>query len=280
MNKKLFILLPVHNRKVITEKFIKCLNNQTFKNYFLILIDDGSTDGTSEMVTQQIEYLVVIKGKGNWWWGGSLHQGYLWLFHKSNILLHDDIVLIINDDTEIENDFLENGVNLISHDSQNLLLAQCYCQETNEILDSGIHIDWEKFSFQKPKSLEEVNCLSTMGLFLKAKDFFEIGGFHPYLLPHFLSDYEFTTRAYRRGFKLITNPLLKLWVNKNTTWNKKFDNKNLLEYMKWSLSKRSPENPIYMISFIILASPKKYYLKHIYNVIKYYLKKLQHYNVL
>ena len=100
MKGTVYILLPVHNRKKITANFIACLKNQSYSNYHLILIDDGSNDGTSEMVRNEIENLTVITGKGNWWWGGALHQGYKWI--KKNVSDKNSFVLIINDDTEFK----------------------------------------------------------------------------------------------------------------------------------------------------------------------------------
>ncbi|MGC8765926.1 MAG: glycosyltransferase [Brevinematia bacterium] len=74
-----------------TETFLKFLVNQTHKNFQLILIDDGSVDGTDQMVLSYPPDTIVIKGNGNWWWGGSLHQGYKWI--KKFVKNKDDIVL-------------------------------------------------------------------------------------------------------------------------------------------------------------------------------------------
>ena len=38
------IIVPVHNRSNITNKFADCLLRQTYQNYNFILVDDGSTD--------------------------------------------------------------------------------------------------------------------------------------------------------------------------------------------------------------------------------------------
>ena len=96
MKFNLYVLLPVHNRITITDGFIACLLSQTFKNYHLILIDDGSNDGTSEMVRSKVPNLTIIRGQGDWWWAGSLQQGLNCL--KSQQLSNDDLVLFINDD--------------------------------------------------------------------------------------------------------------------------------------------------------------------------------------
>ncbi|WP_223209857.1 glycosyltransferase [Picosynechococcus sp. NKBG042902] len=79
----LYILLPVHNRYSITQHFIRHLQRQTFQDYHLVLLDDGSTDGTATMVEASIPNLTIIQGTGDWWWAGSLHQGYLWLKNKN-----------------------------------------------------------------------------------------------------------------------------------------------------------------------------------------------------
>lgn len=63
----------------------------------------------------------------------------------------------------------------------------------------GVYADLKKLTFRQAKTKDEINCLSTRGLFLRVKDFKKIGGFYPKLLPHYLSDYEFTIRAYKKS---------------------------------------------------------------------------------
>lgn len=46
---KLSIIVPVYNVKNFLSKCINSIRNQTFKDYELILIDDGSTDGSGEL---------------------------------------------------------------------------------------------------------------------------------------------------------------------------------------------------------------------------------------
>ena len=72
-----YVLLPVHNRRPVTEAFARSLAAQTDRNVRLVLIDDGSTDGTADAVKAILPDTVVITGQGNWWWGGGLQQGYL-----------------------------------------------------------------------------------------------------------------------------------------------------------------------------------------------------------
>ena len=219
MDNKVYILLPVHNRKDITKKFISSLLKQNYQNYHLILIDDGSTDGTADIVSQNIppEKLTILSGKGNWWWGGSLHQGYKWI--KKNKINPEDLVLMMNDDTIFEPDFLTKGIELITKSTKTLLLAYSYSQQTKKILDRGVHVDWKSHTFRQATNDNEINCLQTMGLIFYVKDFYKIGGFHPILIPHYVSDYDFTIKANQKGYKLTTNEEFKLFTDEKTTNN-------------------------------------------------------------
>lgn len=270
MDITLYILLPVHNRKSTTETFIKNLLIQTYKNFTLILIDDGSTDGTTEMVLSYLPDTVVIRGKGNWWWGGSLHQGYKWL--RKNALKREDIILIINDDVEFEMDFLETGIRFLETHEKTLLLAQSRSLQTKEFHDRGTKIDWQYLTFKNVRNGEEIDCLATRGLFLRVEDFLTIGGFHPILLPHYLSDYEYTIRAKRKGFFLATTNEVWLWMDEGKTGY------HGVKGWKSVFSKKSSINPFYLFNFILLSCPWKYKLSAFYygivkKVIKYFWRK-------
>lgn len=250
------ILLPVHNRCEITRRFIDCLKTQIYQNYHLILIDDGSTDGTVEMVRERIDPLTVITGRGDWWWAGSLQQGYQWL--KDNDIPEDDLVLIINDDTEFEKNFLENAVVVMNSCSRKLLLARTYDLATKELYEVGVYVDWKYLTFERLFSDEKTNCFSTRGLFLSLKDMHIIGGFYSKILPHYLSDYEFTIRADRRGMNLTTDKSVKLFINNETTGYHLNEITSLHEFIKNYFSIKSSSHILSWTSFIFLSSPIKY----------------------
>jgi len=269
----IYILLPVHNRKNVTQKFISCLKQQNYQNYHLIVIDDGSTDGTEDMIRGEINELTVIKGTGNWWWAGCLQRGYQWLINNDISL--NNLVLIINDDVQFDNFFLQQAVYLMGDQKKRLLLAQCYSLQTQELLGIGVYVNWQRLEFRPASSQEEINCLSTRGLFLRIEDFAEIGGFYPCILPHYTSDYEFTMRAHRKGYQLTSDISLKVWVDQTQTGYHQFQESKI--NIKKLLSIKSSENPIYFSIFIILACPMKWKILNLcrtwWGFIRYLLKK-------
>lgn len=252
---QIYILMPVYNRKQITGKCLAQLKLQRYSNFKIILIDDGSTDGTADLVRLEFPESVVIRGNGNLWWGGSLHRGYEWLRDHEN--LNDaDIVMTLNDDTYFESDYLEKAVEFLQKNQKIALGSTCFSQQTKNILDAGVFVDWSRYSFLVSHTGENINCLSTRGLFLRWGDFRSLRGFYPTLLPHYGSDYEFTIRAARKGLRLVVDPQVKLWVDEDATGlHGDVKRLNFKKMIKGYFSKRAVLNPIYLSSFILLSCP-------------------------
>ncbi|MEO6725251.1 MAG: glycosyltransferase [Blastocatellia bacterium] len=261
---ELYILLPVHNRRATTSRFLACLKAQTDQNYHLLLIDDGSTDGTAELAREQIPELTVLRGSGDWWWAGSLQQGIEWLRQRG--VAAEDVVLLINDDVMFDSRFLEKGVALLRTMPRTLLLAQAVSAQTGLPLASGVEADLKKWRFRPAESADKINCLTTNGLFVRWGDLQQIGGFHPRLLPHYNADYEFTLRAHHKGFHLRVSPELRLVWDEKTTGFHRFERMSFAAFMRQYFSRKSLGNPLYHSAFVLLVSPKLWIPVHLIRI--------------
>jgi GT2 family glycosyltransferase len=249
----IYILLPVHNRKALTQRFVECLVEQTFTDFHVVLIDDGSTDGTSEMVTSLLPRVTVLRGRGDWWWGGSLHQGYKWLRKAS--LRDDDLVLFINDDLTVAPDYLAHGDRLMRSRPNTFLLSQFLFSSEGRPEETGTSADLVHFEFSVATRPDAINCLSTQGLFAHWSTVRRVGGFHPILLPHYLSDYEYTIRAHRLGVACETSPELLINLNRESTGIHRIAEPRFTAFVRKLFSKKYASNPVYFTTFIWLACP-------------------------
>ena len=268
----IYVLLPVHDRRAITEQFVRCLLEQTDQGFHLVLVDDGSTDGTAESISAMLPTTTVLTGDGSWWWAGSLQHAYRWLAERD--LDPHDLVLIANDDTRFDPEFLAGGRAALAGRPRAMLLAQLYDHDTGEFIELGVHVNWRRLNFVGVTEPERVNCFSTRGLFMTARDFLALGGFHPRLLPHYMSDYEFTIRANRRGFALVSDPDVRLWLDRTTTGIRKVPKTSVGEYLRSTLSKRSVHNPIWWSTFLLLASPRRFLPRNLFRVWKRFARGL------
>lgn len=259
-----FILLPVHNRRQITRKFVACLSAQTYQFMRLIVVDDGSTDGTVDMVIQTFPYADVLKGDGSWWWSGCMQQGYEWL------LRHDpaanDMILLANDDIIFDPDFIARAVKALREMPQALLGAQLRDPESGAVQESGVHADLRRFVFRTAERPSQINCLPTRALMLRWAEMRRTGGFHPRVLPHYWADYEYTIRANRFGLRCFTAPDVVITADLDATGYRDLDALVGWRFMRQLFSIKTPLNPIYRTSFAILASSGVWKLVNALNV--------------
>jgi GT2 family glycosyltransferase len=250
-NEPIYIVLPVHNRRDHTERFIQALKEQSDQVFHLVVVDDGSTDGTNDMVRTAMPEATVLRSDGNLWWAGGLQRGVDWLLRQP--VTGDGLVLLVNDDTMFETDFLGNARDALENTARTMLHAQL-CDEHGCVV--GVSVDWRRLIFRDVMDPGHIDCVSTRGLFLRLRDFRELGGFHPRLLPHYLSDYEFTLRARRSGYRFISDPQVR--IKHAESEHAQLRAKGLRDHLRGALSKRSPDNPIYWSAFLLLACPRRY----------------------
>jgi GT2 family glycosyltransferase len=260
----IYALVPVHNRRALTERFVRCLAEQTDQDVHLVLVDDGSRDGTADMVRSIIPSATVLQGTGHWWWAGSLQQARRWLLRQPSN--PGDLVLIANDDTTFEPDFLASARAVMRPDVRMLLLAQPYSKQTGLGLAVGTHVDWKALKFRPAERPEDIGCFPTRGLFLRREDFHALGGFHTILLPHYLSDYEYTLRAARRGYALVSDPSVRLVMDETSTGIRERDLRSGWAYLRSVLTIKATRNPIYWSTFVLLASPRRLLLHNLFRV--------------
>lgn len=250
----IYILLPVHNRREVTLQFIRCLVQQKDSNYHLVLLDDGSTDGTSEAVQKMTSQVTVLRGEGDWWWGGALQKGYDWLSQKN--ISRDDIVLLINDDVSFDPTFLENGRQLVSQNPTCQIGAWYLDRASGKLLDRGAGCDRESFRIYPAEKDEDIVFLATRGLFMRADRFIEGGGFIPEKLPHYLSDYEFTFRmAQKTQLRMMTSSLIPVYGLDDQSGTATLENKGPIQALKIIFSKRFRDNPLYISRFVLYCFP-------------------------
>lgn len=265
------VITAVHNRYQITKQFVIQLNKQNYKDgIHLILVDDGSTDGTAEMVQNQFPNVTILKGNGNLWWGGALHKAYLWI--KDNLNASgNDYLWIVNDDTNFDENYITTAINLLVGLERTLITGIGYSTRNGEALDQLMYHDYAEIQEDSLKISQNSygDICSTRSLFMRVSDFIEIGGFHPILLPHYGSDYEWTYRAYKKGFKIMTDFSLKYYFDENTTG----DNFYEMLSAKKVFSKRSVTNPIYRFNALLLMTPTKYLPREIKKQFLRYWKK-------
>lgn len=211
---KIFIVIPVHNRK---KDVMNCLNqlrmlNKGCMDITIVVVDDGSTDGTSEIISSRYPEVILLHGDGNLWWTGATKVGVNYALSEGC-----DYVLILNDDVCFQSDFLLEMVKT-AKSYLNAIICGVICDvdDKNKIISAGRYVkgflNYNYFSYLKgldisvlPKKEYESYAESGYAM-LVPRAVLEKLNFDEKRFPHHMGDMDFVLRAKRSGFKIIVNP--------------------------------------------------------------------------
>lgn len=100
------VVIPTYNRAIKIERAINSVLNQTYQNFEIIIVDDGSTDYTRQIVEKIKDTRIKYFYKKNWWVSSARN---LWI--EKSIW---EYIAFLDSDDEFEKDKLEIQLNLMS----------------------------------------------------------------------------------------------------------------------------------------------------------------------
>ncbi len=196
-----WIVIPVHNRVAFTRACLAALAGQTVTGFGVVVVDDGSTDGTGEMVRSEFPEVRLLRGDGSLWWTGATNLGV-----QEGLRQGASHILTLNDDTVPAPDFVEKLVRSAVEEPGALLGAYAVDAGTGEAVYGGETIRWATASYRPHLGDDarrvEVTHFPGRGLLIPAAVFGRIGLFDEGHFPHTAADYDFTHRARRAGYRI------------------------------------------------------------------------------
>jgi N-acetylglucosaminyl-diphospho-decaprenol L-rhamnosyltransferase len=213
VHSKIYIVVPVFNRKFYTERFLQCMRRQTFRNFEIIVVDDGSADGTAELINEEFREVKLLRGDGNLWWTGAINMGIRYAMLQA---LATDAILIINNDLEVDSDYLEKLYDLWNSMPRTLIGSVTVDIRNPEVVyEGGFIMNWwtaklavlnrgEKLSKFEKNYQVDVSFLSGRGTLISVQVFHDVGLYDD---RHFqqCGDTELPVRAKKAGYRLVVS---------------------------------------------------------------------------
>lgn len=205
----LFIVIPVFNRWAFTEACLQSLRAQTFRDFRVIVVDDGSTDGTGQHLRQHFPEVEVVDGTGQLFWTAGVNAGIRRALHQGA-----DRVMTLNNDVVAAPDFVARMLEWARRFPQALLGPLELDAHTRQPVYGGEVFSWlthtrrdllATLPAEERRGLHPVTYLPGRGLLIPARVFAAIGLFDEKRLPHYLADFDFTSVARRHGFPVYVN---------------------------------------------------------------------------
>ena len=198
---KVSIILPTYNRAHLIGRAIQSILNQTYQDFEIIIIDDGSKDDTEKIIRgfqekdNRIKYIRFEENKG----AAAARNAGIKMSKGEYITFQDS-------DDEWVIDKLEKQMKVIETSSENIVV---YCGFWRIDGDEKTYIPDIKISNREGnihKELLKGNFVDTPSILLPKKNLEKIGMFDENLLR--LQDWDLSIRLSKYyNFKLIDEPL-------------------------------------------------------------------------
>ncbi|MBN2214925.1 MAG: glycosyltransferase family 2 protein [Bacteroidales bacterium] len=218
------IIISTYNRKHLLKNLLNCINDQLYKNISIniIVVVDGSKDGTLEMLKNDYANIHIIGGDGNWWFTRSMNEGF-----KYAQKFNPDYVLTFNDDLEIANDYIVSLTDAIPKNQTDVIIGSVSFtkEKPYRILSSGVKkfIPWRLKSYPYYPFLQEIDPKSIHGVhktymlpgrgLLISNNVLNLLNFFEERFVQYQSDSDFCLRAIKKKIPVFISWDAKVYVN-------------------------------------------------------------------
>lgn len=206
-NPSVYIVTPVFNSKAHTLKFLKTVYKNDYDNFTVVIIDDGSTDGTEEAIKRLYSQVIILKGTGNLWWSRSTNKGVEYSLKQGA-----DYILTVNNDVEVKKDWVSELVKCALKNPKSLIGTTIYfSKDKNKVWYFGADFNKKTGALYhiedrpKPGEVRESRWLTGMGVLIPARAFRDIGQYDAETFPQYFADADFSLRAAKAGYKLLVS---------------------------------------------------------------------------
>lgn len=231
--RRFFLVIPVHNR---VEETVKCLGSILAQRDYvasIVIVDDGSTDGTQETIRARFGAdlpITFIAGDGTLWWAGAVEKAALACLPAAAtgdylVTLNNDVVLP-EDAFKIASVLLDKypecmlgAISVDSADSRTIVHTgwrmSCWpLALTERIWWPGL-IDEETEA--EDNQIAEVDFLPGTMTFTPVSAIKAYGTVNARKLPHYHADSEYSYRLKRSGMRVLLSRELYVYHNVQTT---------------------------------------------------------------
>ena len=129
-SKKVYVLILTYNNKYLLEDSISTYLKNDYRNFNIVVIDNGSNDGTYDYVQKNFPGIEIIRIEKNCGYSGGFNLGLDYAFNKKNA----DYTLITNNDVKADTRVISELVKIAEQDDNyGFVTGKVYYYETPDI---------------------------------------------------------------------------------------------------------------------------------------------------
>ena len=200
-----------------TVECIGSLKKQSYPNYKILIVDNGSTDGSDELLKKEFPELAFIQTGKNSGYAGGMNAGM-----RHVLASRAEYIILLNNDTIVAPDFTAELVNAALEEKMaGILCSKIYFYDRpetlwyagasfNTLLGWGRHRGYAQHDDGRFDAVEETQrpCGCSM---MVTREFCDRTGLLDEEFFCYFEDVDWGLRARRNGFKVLYVPASKVW---------------------------------------------------------------------
>jgi len=211
------IVLNLNGRILLCET-LDSLRKMTYPNFKVIVVDNGSTDGSQETVRTQYPWTELIENGKNLGFGGGNNVGMQYAIEQKA-----EWIFLLNNDIVVDPQLLSELMSVVVEDDRIGVAGPkiYYHSEPNMIWYAGgtinfwagvvAHRGLRQIDHGQADITEETAFVTGCAFLVKREALEKVGLFDPAYHPAYTEDADLGERIHRAGYKLMYVPKGKLW---------------------------------------------------------------------
>jgi GT2 family glycosyltransferase len=220
---KVEVVIPVHNRRETTLQALRSISklNGSGLEIHVIIVDDGSTDGTSEAIMNFFPAVEVIPGDGSLHYAGGTNRGI-----DAALKHNPEFIVTCNDDSIFHEELLQRLIFTARTHPKSIVGAMLllWDQPTVSFQTDFKWNTWKggwqqpdgKSIFDFPQEAFEVEGLAGNCVLIPVQAVLECGMMAESKFPHGWGDIQYFVRMRKAGWRLLLEPRAFAWCEPNT----------------------------------------------------------------
>ena len=224
-NRAASVVIPNWNGRDLLENYLPSVITALEDNpqNEIIVVDDGSTDGSAEYIRERFPYIRLIALKENLGFGGSSNTGFR--------AASNDIVVLLNSDMLVDPDFLQPLLDGFTDPQVFAVSCQIFFSNPKKPRqETGLTEGWWQQGSLRVRHRVEPEIRGLHPCFyggggscaFDRRKFLELGGFDELYRPFYLEDTDLGYLAWKRGWKVLYQPASVVFHEHRGTIGKNF----------------------------------------------------------
>lgn len=195
-NNRILVIFTCYNRRELTERSIATLRQNRQVRFDYLVVNDGSTDGTAEMLASLPDQIETLNGDGGLFWNRGMHMG---IEYAKEHYPDYEYYMLMNDDTRFFPGIFDEMMPTLKKDE---VKVGAICGENGKLSYGGIkYTKGIRYKKMGPEAEDVSFDTFNANCAIIPHDIFMQVGIDPYY-QHSIGDFDYGLQISKKGYAI------------------------------------------------------------------------------